>query len=89
MLEAERDPCAGPPTNGRLELRHACSRFVEPIDVARGIGEIRDQPRRDHGMVCRVGRVEQAVGVGERVRVAAAPKRGQHPSELRQRDRAV
>ena len=42
----------------RLELRHAGSRFVEPIDVAGGVGEIRDQPRRDHGMVRRVGRVE-------------------------------
>src|ERR1700729_2506417 len=40
MLQAQLDPRARPPTYGRLELHHARSRFIEPVDVARGIGEI-------------------------------------------------
>src|SRR6185312_9315788 len=62
MLEAQLDPCPGPLAYGHLELRDARSRCVEPVDVTRGIGQIRDQPRCHHGMVCRVGGVEQPVG---------------------------
>src|ERR1700729_4284548 len=61
LLEAQPDPRARPLTQGRLELRHARSRFIEPVDVARSIGEIRDQPRGDHRVVRGVGRVEQPV----------------------------
>ena len=61
----------------------------QPVDVARSLGEIRDQPRRDHRVVRRVGRIEQTLGGRVRVGVAAGGERGQHLAELRERHRDV
>ena len=55
----------------------------------RGLSEVRDQPRRDHRVVCGVGGVEQSVGGCVSVAVAAAAERGQHLAELGERHRDV
>jgi hypothetical protein len=43
-------------TGARPDLRDPAARCVEPVEVARGLGEIRDQPRGDHRVVVRCSR---------------------------------
>jgi hypothetical protein len=44
MTQTERDPCARAVADACLHLRHACARGLEPVDLARRLGKVRDQP---------------------------------------------
>ena len=54
-----------------------------------GLGEISDQPRRDHRVIGGVARLEKAFRRCEGDAVAIAGERRQHPSELGERHRDV
>src|SRR4051794_2154329 len=52
VTQDQRAPRAGPLAGARLDLGHPRSRGLLLIDMPGGVGQIRNQPRTDHRVMC-------------------------------------